>query len=361
MWKLDKIILIIIVVTLFWLFVTYFGNVFVWLMLSVFICVIGIPIVSFIEKIHIKNFKIPKYLSVFITLCFITGIIFLCFRFFVPLIINEITKFQSIDIMTISERLEKPIKELEDFISSTGLMSNERFYLADFVVEKIHSLLSFKLLGNFLNNISNTIAQLFLGIFSILFISFFFLKDKDKIIKSILSIIPEKIQTTVKATLKNIKTLIVRYFYGILAEIVFLIVFCTIGFLIVGVNFSLAVLIGILIGVLNIIPYIGPIIASFFGLILVTLGNINMDSLSDIGIFQIKFLSVVVIAEIIDSFLLSTFIRSKSIKAHPVEVYLVIIIAGSLYGIIGMIFAIPVYTIIRVIAKTYIEYEKLPN
>ena len=358
MWKLDKIILILIAVVLCGLFISFFGNIFIWLILSVFVCILGLPIMNLIEKVRIKKFSIPKVLAATITLLIICGIITLFVYFLAPLLTNEIAKFQSIKIETLSEKLENPIRKIEDFVIDSGFIADNDFSLIDFVVTKLQSLLSFKMLGSFINNLGGTIVSLLLGIFSVVFISFFFLKDKATIIDNGLSIVSEKMKIQINSIIKDSKKLLIRFFYGILLETLFFIIFCTIGFLIIGLNFNLALLISILVGVLNIIPYLGPIIAALFGLVLVTIGNLDMDFSSEIWIFQLKFLAIVIVAEVIDRLVLSTIIYSKSVKAHPVEIYLVVIVAGSLWGIVGMIFAIPVYTIVRVIAKTIIKNSK---
>jgi len=354
MWKLDKIILILIAITLAWLFVTYFGNIFVWLILSLFVCIIGLPIVNFFEKIRIKKLYVPKWLASLLTVLIISGIAFLFLFFLVPLLSNEIGKFQAIDTETISEKFNQPIKQLEDWLISYGFVSRDTFSIDDFVTKEIHNIVSFKILSSFINNIGGIVLQLLIGVFSIIFISFFFLKDKDSIVQKSISIVSEKIQQQIRKIIDEVKTLLIRFFYGTLLEMLFMFIFCTIGFLIIGINFNLSLLIAILIAFLNIIPYIGPIIATVIGMILLTLGNFDLDFSTELGVLQLKFLAIIVISQIIDRLFLSTYIYSKSVKAHPVEIYLVIIVAGSLYGIVGMIFAIPVYTIVRVIAKTVI-------
>ncbi|MDR2836894.1 MAG: AI-2E family transporter [Bacteroidales bacterium] len=355
--KFQKIILICIAIVSFFLFITYLGNVFIWLLLSLFLCIIGLPIENFLSKLHIRKLKIPKMLSSILTIGLILGIIFVAFRFFIPLIVDEIVKFQSLDIETISEQLEQPIKTIEDFIVGSGFIADNNFSLETSIVDSIHNLLNFSTFTVVFNNVGGPLMQVFLALFSIIFISFFFLKDKDSIINSLLSFTSREINKEVFAIIKSIKHLLIRYFYGVIIEMLFFVIFCTIGFCIVGVNFGLALLIGIIIGVLNIIPYVGPCIATVFGLVLVSLGNLNLG-LSEVGLLDLKFLIVVVIAEIIDNIFLQSLIYSKSIKVHPVEIYLVIIIAGSFYGILGMMFAIPVYSIVRVIALSIFEYNK---
>ncbi len=349
MTKFEKIVLIIISLVGIFLFINYFGNVFVWLLLSVFLCILGLPIVNVIEKFHIKKFRIPKSIATILALSLIIFIISIAIRYFLPFLINEISKFQAIDIETFSERLEKPMKSVEDFIINLGLFSQNDFSLEDYTVKKLYNLITFSNVSTIINNLGSTTIQFIIGTFSVLFISFFFLKDKKNLTTSLLSKVSENYQSQIITTTKTIKSLIIRYFYGLLAESAFLIIFCTLGLWAIGINFSLALLISLLIGILNVIPYVGPIIAIAIGCILISFGQLDLDFFSELWILELKYFIVVIIAQLIDKFVLQTIIFSKSVKAHPVEIYLVIIIAGSLYGILGMMFAIPVYTVLRVI------------
>src|SRR5574344_1922197 len=274
MTKFEKIVLIIISLVGIFLFINYFGNVFVWLLLSVFLCILGLPIVNVIEKFHIKKFRIPKSIATILALSLIIFIISIAIRYFLPFLINEISKFQAIDIETFSERLEKPMKSVEDFIINLGLFSQNDFSLEDYTVKKLYNLITFSNVSTIINNLGSTTIQFIIGTFSVLFISFFFLKDKKNLTTSLLSKVSENYQSQIITTTKTIKSLIIRYFYGLLAESAFLIIFCTLGLWAIGINFSLALLISLLIGILNVIPYVGPIIAIAIGCILISFGQL---------------------------------------------------------------------------------------
>ncbi len=175
---------------------------------------------------------------------------------------------------------------------------------------------------------------------------------------STMKITPKSIEGELKIITHSIKNLITRYLFGMILEVLCMMTLFTIGFYIVGVNFSLALLVGIIGGLLNVIPYLGPWIGVGIGVVLITIGNINMDFYAEILPLDFKVLIVVAIAQIIDNVLFQPLIYSKSIKAHPIEIYLVIIIAGSVYGVVGMMLAIPAYTILRVIIKEILYVNK---
>jgi len=144
-----------------------------------------------------------------------------------------------------------------------------------------------------------------------------------------------------------------RYFVGICIEITAVMIAITIGMTIVGLAFRHALVIGLIIGLLNVIPYLGPWLGGIIGIIIGLANNLEMDLKSEMLPMTGYMLLVILIVQIIDNNLLQPVIFSSSVKAHPLEVFLVIMIAGTLAGIPGMILAVPAYTVIRVFAKEF--------
>lgn len=352
--KYQKFIIGLVWAIIIVLFISYFGNIFVWILLSAFIATIGSPFMKLLKKMRI----IPKWLASILTLGIISFVIVFAFSILVPLIADQVSKFQAIDIETVSDALEKPIKEIDDFISTSPIFDQPEFSIEDFVLDKIHSIISFNSVGKVLNSVGGTAWNFLLSTFSIFFISFFLLKDKESIAKATLVMVPKSFEKEVITIYKSIKNLISRYLFGVMLEVLCMMTLFTTGLYIIGVNFSLSLLVGIIAGMLNIIPYLGPWIGAGIGVLLISIGNLDMDFYNEILPLNIKVLVVVAIAQIIDNILFQPLIYSKSIKAHPVEIYLVIIIAGSIYGVIGMMLAIPAYTVLRVLAKEIIYLNK---
>ncbi len=356
--KYRKYIVGLIGITLVILFVIYFTNIIMWILIAAFIAMIGNPLVEFIGKIRIKRFGIPKWVASLTTIAIIWFVIIMLFRLLVPMVIDQVSEFQSIDIETVSEALEKPISNLDAFIQKTPILNQPDFSTEDFVMEKITSVVNFSSVGNFVNDLGGTAWNLFLSLFSITFISFFFLKDKQLFDKGVLMIVPPNYEEKTANVLVSIRKLISRYLLGVILETFSMMILFTVGLVIVGVDFDLAVLVGLIGGVLNVIPYVGPWIGAAIGVVLITTANINLDFYNETIPMIIKILSVFAISQLTDNVLLQPLIYSKSVKAHPLEIFFVIIIAGSLYGVLGMMLAIPGYTVLRVIAKEFLFQYK---
>lgn len=177
--------------------------------------------------------------------------------------------------------------------------------------------------------------------------------------EGILLIVPTELEEKVSHILDSIAYLLRRYFTGIILEVFMVMLLDTIGLNLIGLDFNHAVMIGLICGTFNVIPYLGPWMGSILGLLLGTALNINADFMSHtlplLGLMTAVFISV----QIIDNILFQPLIYSSSVKAHPLEIFLVILAAGSLAGVLGMFLAIPAYTIVRVIAKEFFDNMKL--
>ena len=340
------------------LFVIYFGYIIVWILLAALIAMIGGPIVILLTKLRYKNFKIPNWVSALVGITAIWLVIFLFFRITVPLISNQIVEFQSIDVDVISKGLETPINNVDKFIQNTQIINEPEFSIENLVIDKISSVLNLSNVRDIFSDLSSLLWNLVLSIFAVTFISFFFLKDRGLFDMGVLAMVPDKYEEKTKSVLVSVRNLISRYLIGIILQSLCMMVLYITGLYIVGVNFNLAVLIGIIAGLLNVIPYIGPWIGAVIAFVLITVGNIQYD-FYDITIpLLIKMIVVVASAQIIDNIVFQPIIFGKSVKAHPIEIFLIILIAGSLYGILGMMLAIPTYTVIRVIAKEFFYQYK---
>jgi predicted PurR-regulated permease PerM len=218
--------------------------------------------------------------------------------------------------------------------------------------------LNFEQVRQFFTSLAGFLGDVFIATFSISFISFFFLKEEGLLIGGILLFVPHQYEVGIRHVLLSIHYLLRRYFLGILIQTTLIGTLVTTGFIILGVGFNHAVIIGIFSGLMNIIPYLGPLIGAFFGSsvgILVYLQlPLHYAFLSFLGGIVLIYVTV----QLIDNMVFQPLIFSNSVKAHPLEIFIVILSAGYLSGIVGMFLAIPVYTIVRVIAREFFDkYE----
>ena len=336
----------------------YFSAIVTYILISVVLSFIGRPLVKWLSMIHYKKLRIPKGVAAFFTLIVIWIIFFSFFRFMIPLLSKELETLSEIDLEAFFNSIEEPLVKLTQLLGNEPLVVDDRSFF-DVMVEQLTSKINLSQLPNVFVFVAGTVGEFFIGFFSVSFITFFFLKEKNMLREGIMLIVPTDMENKVSNIIDSISYLLRRYFIGIILEVFMVMLLDTLGLSLVGLSFNHAVIIGFLCGLFNVIPYLGPWMGAILGLLIGAALNINADFMSHtlplLGFMTVVFLTV----QIIDNVLFQPLIYSSSVKAHPLEIFLVIIAAGSLAGIIGMFLAVPAYTIVRVVAKEFFVNMKL--
>lgn len=333
----------------------YFSNIVTYILLAVVISFIGRPLVEQLIKIKIGKFRIPHAVAATFALVCMWFLFILFFYNLTPLIISEFSALREIDYIEVAHKLETPINETNRLLSSFW---GEPIDVVEILSVEMKKFLSTANTMVFFSSVTGTISGLLVALFSITFMSFFFLKDSGLFIKGVLIFTPSKYQNNITEAFHSIKKLLVRYFLGLFIEVFIVFSLISVGLWIIGLEFNTALVIGIIAGLLNIIPYIGPVIGTLLGITIAILTNINLPFYTELlplaGLTFVIFGAV----QLIDNIILQPFIYSSSVFAHPLEIFLLILIAGSLAGPIGMILAVPSYTILRVVAyEFFAQYE----
>ncbi|WP_461630445.1 AI-2E family transporter [Labilibaculum euxinus] len=333
---------------LFW----YFSNIVTYVLISVVLSFIGRPVVDFLNGLKIKKWQFPSVLSAGITLILLWMVMIMFFRTFIPMIASQAQDLSNIDVNAAVQSLEEPMQKIEAFVVKYSA-NGETFDLKAVLVKNISSFVKVSDVSDIFGSLVGTLGNTFIALFSISFITFFFLKDSSLFTEGVVVLVPARNEEGVRHVLDSIKKLLMRYFVGLFFEVILVGFMVTIGLTIVGLPFSTAVVIGLFAGIMNVIPYIGPIIGACFGMIIGIATNLDIDFYTGIvpllGYMALVFATV----QVIDNILFQPLIYSNSVNAHPLEIFIVIIMAGSMAGILGMMLAIPSYTIMRVIAKEF--------
>lgn len=329
----------------------YLRSIIVYLLISAVLSLMGRPILKFLDKIKIRDKGLPSGLKAATALAVMGGVLALFFSLVVPVVAEEARLLSQIDMEKATQQLDEPLSDLEGLLGQFDMNSDDptgeehvRGHLEDMFAMVDVS----KVFRTFVGSLGN----LFLAVFSIVFITFFFLKDRSLITRIIFLITPKKHVEHVKHVVRNAKVLLTRYFLGILAQVVIVSTLATVGMLLLGVKN--AFVIGFFAGLMNVIPYVGPLIGAFFGAVIGMSGQLHLDFYTELLPLAGKIAGVFLIIQLLDNFVLQPVIFSNSVKMHPLEVFLVILIGGTLASIPGMILAIPSYTIFRVVAAEFL-------
>jgi len=333
-------------------FIWRFSFMIVWILIAAVISFIGHPLVRFFDSVHIKKWRIPHSLSTILSLL----IIVLCFlgmlSIFVPLIVQQAQTISKIDVNLLAKNLQGPLHWLDDELRVIGVIPDGQTF-QDFIVLKAKSVVNIGSLTTIINGIFNAAGTVIVGLFSVLFIAFFFMKDENMFENTLLLLVPEKQHIATRKVIADSKSLLMRYFIGVILEVLGVMSIISLGLWILGVENAL--LIGFFGGMMNIIPYIGPVIGALIALTLGVTGTLAAGLYNELLSVLAKLSGVLLVANFIDNNILVPMIYSKSVKAHPLEIFFVIIMGGSLAGLVGMLLAIPVYTVLRVIAKEFFQ------
>jgi predicted PurR-regulated permease PerM len=329
-----------------------FSYIIAWVLIAAVLSFIGQPLVRFFDRIHIKKLRIPHFLSALLSLFVIVLVLLGLIAIFVPLIINQAETISRIDVGQIAQNLQGPLQWLDEKLHLLGAIPAVQT-LQDFLVDKAKTLVNLGSVGSLLGNFISVAGNIFIGLFSILFIAFFFLKDENMFEEGLLLFIPMEHHLATRKVVAESKNLLIRYYIGVVLELIGVMSLITIGLLIFGVKNAL--LIGFFGGIMNIIPYLGPIIGSAIGIVLGVTSTLATGSYDELFSVILKLAGVFLVVNFIDNNILVPVIYSKSVKSHPLEIFLVIIIGGGIAGLLGMLLAVPVYTLLRVIAKEFFQ------
>lgn len=397
--------------------VYYLSDILIYMSIAWVISMMGAPIVKFLGK------YVNSTIAASITLVVIVGLFVLLIRIFIPPLIEQTRNLADIDYNSIVDSLEEPLNDWENWLIDNGLMdsipdtvepiidelNDSDEYITTQLVD-IDSLVRLegdssitsnitlqvnvlppddhthaedqidqgitleeniidqtkKSIGNFLNpsrvtkvfgSIFGFFSNFLIAFMSILFISFFFLKEQGLVDRIITSIVPDKQVGHALSAMDESTSLLVRYFLGIMLQVTVITLFVSIFLSVFGVKNAL--LIGFFAALMNIIPYLGPLFGAAFAIIITVSSNLDMQFYTEMLPLLAKVIGVFAVMQMLDNFMLQPTIFSRSVKAHPLEIFIIVLIGAKFGGVIGMVLAIPAYTVFRVIAKIFLSEFKV--
>ena len=320
----------------------------VYLVVAAIISLIGRPIVLLLKN----KLKFNNLLAASFSLLVLVGVLFGIISLFIPLVIQQGENLSLLNVDELEYKLEKLMNEISLFFNLDP--TNIAQYSS---LKNIINTDNLGAIPEFLNHLLSILGSFTIGLFSVTFISFFLLKDSHILESAILVFVNDKSEGRLKKSFEKIKNLLSRYFLGLLLQISILLVMYSIILLIFGIKN--AIVIAFLCALLNLIPYIGPLIGAVLMMFLTMTSNVEADFSAVILPKTIYVMIGFFIGQLIDNFFSQPFIFSNSVKSHPLEIFIVILAGGTLMGTTGMIVAIPLYTALKVIFKTFMSENKI--
>ena len=351
----NYIIIAVVVATVLFL-AWYFASIVAYVLISAVLALIFKPIVVFFKKLDFRGKRLPSWVAGAVGLLSVWTAFYLFFRFSIPLIADQAKLFAKVDITGLVDAIIEPLDRAEGWINT--VLPSSKFSIQTLLESKITGVFNSTMLISSFGSIANFLVSMAVAIFAVSFITFFFMKEETLFIDSLTVLLPARYESGVRHAWKSSTGLLTRYFVGVIIDMLCLLIVIALGLtLIAKQSLTTALLIGLIAGVLNVIPYVGPLIAAGIGLLITIAGGLDGDGIS--GYIVIRVLMVFIVAKLLDDAIFQPLIFANSIKAHPLEIFMLILIAGSVAGIGGMLLAIPAYTVLRVFAKEFFNNLRL--
>ena len=361
--KLAKYILVAAGVAIISVICWYFRSVITYILAAVVVSLVAKPLVGLMQKVRIKGKKAPDWLLAAMALILVIGILLTIITGIVPIVSSIVKGISLANIENTAKSVAIPLSEFNEFLRTRFPDLGSGFRIEVALIQELQKMLDPSVFSSFIGSAASFITSFGIGLFSVVFISFFFIKDDGLFTKIVCALVPDKHEETTEKAISDIGYLLSRYFIGVLLEIAGVAIANFIGLALVArLGFNAAIGIAFLTGIFNVIPYVGPLLGGLIGTILGLI--LKYSSATPIGLdvnfwlFTGILIAIFCFAQLIDNFLYQPVIYSTSIKAKPLEIFIVLLIVGHIGGPLAMIIAIPCYTVVRVIAFRFFGHIK---
>lgn len=337
----------------------YFRSVLVYIIIAFVVSLIGQPLMRLLRRIRIRGKSAPDGLLAVISILLILAGFALFITQLVPIVSGIIRDASAVNASEMP--YNNLIDQFNDWLVGLFPSLGTDFDVLTVLLEKLKELVNFSNVSSVIGSVASVVAGIAVGLFSVVFISFFFIKDEQLFGKIICALVPDKIEGSVNSTISDITHLLSRYFSGLIIEVLGVILVDFLGlWLIARIGADYAIGIAFIAGILNVIPYVGPLLGEAIGVILcvVLKYGVGVGLAVPIWAFALIVLAIMLAAQLIDNFIYQPVIYSTSIKATPLEIFIVLLIAGRIGGTVGLLVGIPAYTVIRVIAIRFFSNRK---
>ncbi len=336
--------------------VYYFSDIVAYILIAWVLSMLGRPLLVFYRKhLRIGRFRMGASTAAMLTIltfyALLTGLLLI----FVPTIVAQARNLSTVDYQAIGEKLRPMFFNLDVQLHQVGLLTPGES-LATKTQEALFNWFKPTLVGDFLGQFLGVAGNVVVTFASVTFILFFFLQDSHLFTGIVHAVVPDHQEHKVQTAVNESSEVLTRYFRGLVIQLAVFSVATSLILWLLGVKNAL--LIGAFGGIFNVIPYIGPILGILFGAFITVSSNLDVE----LAILLPMLLKVAVTffsVQALDNNFVGPMIMSKSVQAHPLEIFIVTLVAAKIGGVVGMVIGIPVYTVLRVIARNFFSQFKL--
>ena len=341
----------------------YFRSILAYILIAVVVSLIAKPLMGLMQKVRVKGRKAPDWLLAAFSIIIVLGVLLSLITSVVPIIGNIVKDISMVNIENAARGIAAPLSEINDYLKSSFPQLGPDFKIEVTLLNELQKMFDVSAFSSVLGSAASFITSFGVGLFSVVFIGFFFIKDDGLFTNIICALVPDRHEETTQKAISDIGHLLSRYFIGVLIEIAGVALINFLGLLfITRLGFNAAIGIAVLTGIFNVIPYVGPLLGGALGTVLGLI--LKYTSATPIGLdvnfwaFTAILIAIFCFTQLVDNFLYQPVIYSTSIKSTPLEIFIVLLIVGHIGGPLAMIIAIPCYTVVRVIAFRFFGHVK---
>ena len=341
----------------------FFRSVIIYILAAVVVSLIAKPVMGGLQKIRIKGKKAPDWFLAVFSLTLVITVILSILTLIIPIISGILKGISFGSIENAASQISVPLANLNDFLKNTFPQLGSGFRIEMTLTQELQKLFGASAISSIIGSATSFLTDLGIGLFSVVFIGFFFIKDDGLFTEIICALVPDKHEKNTEKAISDIGHLLSRYFIGVMIEVCGVALLNFLGLLLIArMGFNTAIGIAFLTGILNIIPYVGPLMGGVLGTLLCLI--LKYSSITPIGLdvsfwmFTAILVAIFGFTQLVDNFLYQPVIYSTSIKSKPLEIFIVLLIVGHIGGPLSMIVAIPCYTVVRVIAFRFFRHIK---
>ena len=330
---------------------------------AVVVSLISKPIVRLLHKVRIKGRILPDWFLAAFTLLTVITLLSCIITLIIPIVTGIVKGISISSIEGAAAQISVPLANLNEFLKNTFPSLGNSFKIETALIAELQKIFDVSKVSSLIGTATSFLSSFGVGLFSVMFIGFFFIKDDDLFTNIVTALVPDKHEKNAAAAISDIGYLLSRYFIGVLLEVIGVALINFLGlWLIARLGINAALGIAFLTGILNIIPYVGPlmggVLGTILGLILKYSSSVPIGLDVNFWVFTLILIAIFCFTQLIDNILYQPVIYSTSIKSTPLEIFIVLLIVGHIGGPLAMIVAIPCYTVIRVIAFRFFRHIK---
>lgn len=324
-----------------------FSNIVIYILVSLVLTTILRPVTDYLDNIEVFGVGIPRILAVLMSFAILVAVFVLLILLFQPLVAAQVEVIRHLNYLEMTENIKAPLLFVEKNILQGLFTGQKEGYLFEQLQQTVNEFIGNIDLGKVLNYAVLFTGRIFVYMIAISFMTFFFLYEKGLIRKRLLSFLPNSYFEVVITSVYKIELLLSSYLLGLLIQVSIFFILISLGLTIFGIKYALTI--AVFAATINLIPYLGPAIGFLFTLFVVfSTQQLEQEGASFVYA-MLKVIPVFAITIFFDNLFVQPYIFSKSVKAHPLEIFIAIFAGATLAGPPGMIAAIPVYTTFRVL------------